>query len=408
MKVKDIAIINKSSYSKKNLPREIFYLDTANLTEGHIENIQRLDKEKDTIPSRAQRKVDDKTILYSTVRPRQHHYGILSNPPSNMIVSTGFATLDAKTEFVDPYYLYYQLISPKNSEYLATIADTATSSYPSISPEDIGNIEIELPSISEQKRIAEAIKCLDHKIAINKTISLKLEYLARLIYDYWFVQFDFPNRNGRPYKSSGGKMVWCEELKREIPEGWLTRKISEICDTKIGGTPNTEKNEYWNGDINWLSSSEIATSPVLDSKLKITKLGMTESTTEHAKAGAVVMSIVRYIRPAILGIDSCFNQSVISIVPSNKYRTSYIYPMLCSCVDTYMKLRTGAQQPHINKQTVDTTRLVTPPDDILNRYYKLVDKLFVEQLNISKESKSLTDLRDFLLPLLMNYQVTFK
>lgn len=164
MRVKDIAIINKSVCSKKRLPPEIYYLDTASLTEGHIENVQKLNKSKDKIPSRAQRKVEDKTILYSTVRPRQHHYGILNNPPSNLIVSTGFATIEANTEFVDPYYLYYQLISPKNSNYLATIADTAVSSYPSIAPEDIGNIDVKLPSLDEQKRVAGTIKCIDRKL----------------------------------------------------------------------------------------------------------------------------------------------------------------------------------------------------------------------------------------------------
>lgn len=135
---------------------------------------------------------------------------------------------------------------------------------------------------------------------------------------------------------------------------------------------------------------------------------MSESATAYAKAGTVVMSIVRYIRPAILGIDSCFNQSIIAIVPSDQYRASYLYPLLCSNVNTYMKLRTGAQQPHINKQTVDETVLVLPPNNVLARYYMLVDKLFDAQLNVSKEGKSLTNLRDFLLPLLMNGQVMFK
>ena len=282
------------------------------------------------------------------------------------------------------------------------------SAQPKFNQDNLRRIPLNIPVKEKQDIIAKILTNLDNKIEMNNALSSKLESLARMIYNYWFLQFDFPDENGRPYRSSGGKMVWNEELKREIPEGWEVNKLSNIFDTKLGGTPSTKNAEYWGGQIHWLNSSETSVSPVLDSELSITKEGMNKSSTAFAKAGSIVMSIVRYIRPAILGIDTCFNQSVVSIAQNDKYKSSYIYPMICSHISEYMALRTGAQQPHINKETVDNTLLVCPPRNILKMYYNRVDEIYKMQLCVAKETKNLTSLRNFLLPLLMNDQVTFK
>lgn len=95
--------------------------------------------------------------------------------------------------------------------------------------------------------------------------------MAKTLYDYWFVQFDFPDKNGKPYKSSGGKMVYDDALNREIPEEWEVRKLGELLHTVLGGTPSTKAKEYWNGDINWLNSGEVANFPIVSSELKITE-----------------------------------------------------------------------------------------------------------------------------------------
>ena len=129
------------------------------------------------------------------------------------------------------------------------------------------------------------------------------------------------------------------------------------------------------------------------------------SATAFAKAGAVVMSITRYIRPSILGIDACFNQSVVAVKPTDKFHTSYIYALMKTNVPTYMKLRTGAQQPHINKEIVEGTYMVCPRSEIMNKYYHKVEPLYDMQINAAQENHQLTSFRDFLLPMLMNGQV---
>ena len=145
-KLGDIAEINQTTLNRKDSIREILYLDTSSITSNKIFDTQSLKIED--APSRAQRKVKDKTILYSTVRPRLNHHGILSNPPKNLIVSTGFATLDIKEQFkhvIDPTYLYLTLTQSSINEYIANIADTAVSAYPSINPSDLSSLNLKFP-----------------------------------------------------------------------------------------------------------------------------------------------------------------------------------------------------------------------------------------------------------------------
>lgn len=139
----------------------------------------------------------------------------------------------------------------------------------------------------------------------------ELEKTSRLIYDYWFTQFDFPDENGKPYRSSqAGKMIYNGTLNSEIPQGWEVTTVGEQCELRLGGTPDTSVQEFWGGDMSWLSSAEVATSPILGAEKSITKAGVEGSATSFAPAGSVLLSITRYIRPSILAIDACFNQSV--------------------------------------------------------------------------------------------------
>ena len=135
-----------------------------------------------------------------------------------MIVSTGFTTIDIiNPDEVDAQYLYYALTKNDITAYLSMIAENSVSSYPSINPSDIGKIELQLPDLPTQKKIADVLSYIDDKIALNNKTNTELENMAKTIYDYWFTQFDFPDKNGHPYKTSGGQMVYNETLKREIP-----------------------------------------------------------------------------------------------------------------------------------------------------------------------------------------------
>lgn len=245
VKISDVAKLNQSSINSKNIPELIYYYDTSSITENVFKEPQIL-KNNESIPSRCKRIVKDKTIVYSTVRPRLHHYGIFNNPKPNTIVSTGYVTIDADEQVIDSYYLFYKLIQKGLTEYLSTIADTSVSSYPSINPEDIGNIKIEIEEdINKQRKIVELIKLSD--VEINNCLDLNkyIEKLEKELFDYWFFQYEFPNEEGKPYKISGGQLDFNNLLNNDIPKNWDVVELKEHIRLENGvsyNTPDIEKN----------------------------------------------------------------------------------------------------------------------------------------------------------------------
>tara|TARA_Y100000589_G_C26822455_1_gene494464 strand:- start:42 stop:653 length:612 start_codon:yes stop_codon:yes gene_type:complete len=203
-------------------------------------------------------------------------------------------------------------------------------------------------------------------------------------------------------------MVYNEELKREIPKGWQVKRIDEVLKTDLGGTPSTKNKEYWDGEFPWLNSGEIANFPIIDTELKVTKKGISNSATSLMPKGSCVLSITRHLRPSILAVDSCANQSVVGLFESSLLKSSYIYPYLVNEIPRLMSLRTGAQQPHINKGIVDASFILTPSNKILEKYYKIVDSKYKKIINNTFQIKKLAEIRDWLLPMLMNGQVSVK
>ena len=197
---------------------------------------------------------------------------------------------------------------------------------------------------------------------------------VKTIYDYWFVQYKFPDHKGMPYILNGGEMKYDERIEEEIPVGWNVERLDKVCEILLGGTPDTDIKEYWNGSIPWLNSGEIAQFPIIRSERTITEKGMAQSATAFAKKGAVLLSITRYIRASILAIDACFNQSVVAIIPTKRIPTCFLYPFIETKLPIYMSLRTGAQQPHINKGTVEETLVVVPPQHIIDQYVKETER----------------------------------
>ncbi len=186
----NVIITNESTYSNKDKWAFINYLDTGNLTENNISEIQHLIVGEDKIPSRAKRKILPGDIIYSTVRPNQKHYGIIKNPPSHLLVSTGFVTIRAKAEIADTNFVYWFLVQPQIIEKLQIIGEHSTSAYPSIKPSDIEELKLNLPPLPEQKAIAHILGSLDDKIELNRRMNETLEAMAQAMFKSWFVDFD--------------------------------------------------------------------------------------------------------------------------------------------------------------------------------------------------------------------------
>lgn len=185
-------------------------------------------------------------------------------------------------------YLYYFLIQKYIFEYVDKLS-ARTGGQTGVDLASLYEYPINLPSISVQQKIAKVLSDIDAKIELNYRINTELEAMAKTLYDYWFVQFDFPSpptpeggaNNGEPYKSSVVKMIWNEELKREIPESWVVNKIKEIAETRSGGTPLKSKKEYFeNGTIPWINSGEVNASFIISSRKFITKKGLDNSSAK--------------------------------------------------------------------------------------------------------------------------------
>lgn len=328
------------------------------------------------------------------------------NSDEKIVLGQRLFALRVNKEINNRYLKYYLQSSIGQKEIFRNNSGSTVSG---ISAKTFGNILIRHPDIFYQEKIGDFLYSLDKKIEINNLINTELEAMAKTLYDYWFVQFDFPDANGKPYKSSDGKMVYSPILKREIPEGWRISKVGSVTKTELGGTPSTKVDSYWeNANIPWLSSAETASFPVVSAEQMVTQSGIDNSAATLLPKGTVVISIVRYIRPSILGIDAATNQSVVGIRENENLKKSFIYPYFCNEVPRLMGLRGGAQQPHINKGTIDDSPIVIPSPDILESYYKFADLFYKEIINIAFQNKELTKLRDWILPMLMNGQITVR
>ena len=167
----DVIRTNVSTYSEKEAWGFVNYLDTGNITQDVVFEIQRINIGEDKLPSRARRKVRNGNIVYSTVRPNQLHYGFIRSQPENFLVSTGFAVIEVDESSAVPEYIFYYLTQRDVIEKLQAIAEQSTSAYPSIKPSDIEDLEIDLPTLQEQKNIVGILKSLDARMKQNTQIN---------------------------------------------------------------------------------------------------------------------------------------------------------------------------------------------------------------------------------------------
>jgi hypothetical protein len=410
--VKNVVNINKSTLPSKENWSTLKYLDTGNITENQIDTLQIFQK-GEKLPSRAKRKVEKGTIIYSTVRPNQKHFGYFDTYSDDLVVSTGFATLDVIDPRVNSKYLYYLLTQNSVISQLQSIGENSTSSYPSIRPEDIGNLSFMFPDINIQNKIADILTSIDKKIQINNRINQELEAMAKTLYDYWFVQFDFPDQNGKPYKSSGGKMVYNPELKREIPEGWGVEKLGELIELERGVTyaksdivekttkdaigvlraTNITGNVMDLNDLVYLAKDKINNKQII--KQNETLIVMSSGSKEHLGKNAI-----NYYEEVI-----GFGAFCSKIVPQ-KY-SNYINTFLQSSEfkGYLLKQSMGTNINNLTNSDILDCRIILPNNDILDKFENMVEKNIRLISNNYIQNQELTQLRDWLLPMLMNGQV---
>lgn len=286
-----------------------------------------------------------------------------------------------------------------------------------ISAKMLDQINVVLPSsLKIQSMIGSLLYSLDKKIFLNNQINAKLEAMAKLIYDYWFVQFDFPDEGGRPYKSSGGKMVYNEELKREIPEGWEVKELGELVRFERGisyknsditehGIPMINLNSfdltgrYKNKGLKYFSGSYHKNKVVAPGDLVIAITDVTRNADIIGKAFTI---------PTLFKQDILMSCDVAKIVSSPLINSQFLECLFnSSYYHNYIKhFASGTLVLHLNLDGVKWCKIPLPPKSLLDRYSEFRKNINQKISLLIKENKELSELRDWLLPMLMNGQVT--
>jgi type I restriction enzyme S subunit len=279
-------------------------------------------------------------------------------------------------------------------------------------------IEFPLPKLESQQKIANVLSSLDAKIELNNRINTELEAMAKTLYDYWFVQFNFPfdfaqgkqNTEGKPYKSSGGKMVWNEELKREIPEGWEVKMINSIIDVK-DGTHDSPKPK--NEGFRLITSKNLLVSGLdfENANLISEEDYLSIIKRSNVETGDILFSMIGNIGTVYKIEEKKINFAIKNVAlyktsQKNEYK-NYIYMFLKSIdMERYMKnVISGSIQKFIGLNSLRNTPILSNDNYIL-KFNESTQSIFEKLETIKLENQHLTSLRDWLLPMLMNGQIS--
>ena len=280
----------------------------------------------------------------------------------------------------------------------------------SLSVDALDSFPVLLPSLEEQKRIGHIFSRIDQKILLNRSINHYLEAMAKQLYDYWFVQFDFPDENGRPYKSSGGKMIWNEKIKREIPEGWYGDNICRVAEILSGGTPSKAINSYWeDGQIPFFAPIDCDGNLFqLKTSDHITHDGLNHCASSLFTEGTIILtargSIGKYV---VVGTPMAMNQSCYAL-HSIKDEYEYLY-FLTEQLINHLKMKgSGSVFNSVIASDIKHSYLSIGDETVVSTFCKVVKPLFEEIKLKSCEIDNLQEQRDNLLSLLMTGQVSVR
>lgn len=234
--------------------------------------------------------------------------------------------------------------------------------------------------------------------------------MARQLYDYWFVQFDFPDENGKPYKSSGGKMVWNERLRREIPDNWVVENLSDAAEIYNGATPSTAVQSNYGGDIVWITPKDLSEQQckfVYHGARNISQQGYDSCSTHMLPTHSLLMSSRAPIGLlSISEVPLCTNQGFKSFVPKDGYDVFYIFYYIRQQLPKIEQLGTGTTFKEVSREDLMRFPILKIPQGLQREWLSRVESMAERQFKSVLETDKLKKQRDELLPLLMNGQVS--
>lgn len=378
MRLGDCCKTNLHTYSDKEKWSLIRYLDTGSITEGRIDEIQTLYPGVDKIPSRARRKASVGDILFSTVRPNQKHYGIIEAGTENLLVSTGFTVVTVDTTIADPYFIYYYLTQSSVIESLQAIAEQSTSTYPSIKPSDIEDIELDLPELETQKKIGSTLRMLDRKIALNEEINDNLQQQAFSVFDNLIANTENNDCNVSDYAYLNPK--------RALAKKQMARSIDMSQLSTSGAFPSGWEMKPFNGGMRFANGDTLLAriTPCLEN-------GKT-AFIDFLDDGEVAFGSTEYI----------------VLAPKNDTPPEMLYCLARypAFVDYAVKNMNGSSgRQRVSAETVGQYRLPLFEKHSLVLFKEVVSPMFLKMRYNSLENMRLAELRDALLPKLMSGEI---
>lgn len=391
MKIKDI--VRFHSETTMPIPDVVYHLYSLpsfdnNQTREELLG-QDIQSNKFTVPNRC--------ILFNKLNVRFKRIWRIDSDEDHKIASTEFLPLIIDENKVDFDYCFYLLASPVITDYLCGQNANTSGSHKRIDPTNFFNIGIKLPPLAQQYEIGKLLSSLDAKIKLNRQINQNLEAMAKQLYDYWFVQFDFPNEEGKPYKSSGGEMVWNEKLKRKIPNEWDNCKLKDfinLFDSKRIPLSSKDREER-KGNYPYYGATGImdyVNEYIFDGDYILLA---EDGSTSDSKG----FPIVQYI----WGKNWVNNHAHI-ILPKNEQYLMFTYQMLRSI--PAKQIETGSIQKKISQENLCEYNMVLPNSILIEKYESIISPLWEKRKLCIEEINALIKQRDELLPLLMNGQAS--
>lgn len=377
----EIVKTNQSTYSPKENWQFVNYLDTGNITMNKIDEIQNINTDKDKLPSRARRKVKTNSIIYSTVRPNQLHYGIIKKQPDNFLVSTGFTVIDVNYDKAVPDFIYYALTKQEVTEQLQAIAEQSVSAYPSLKPSDIENLELMLPDKKTQERIVAILRSIDEKIKENNAINNNLLEQVLTLYRNKFVD------------TANNERAIC--------------RADEYFDISIGKTPPRKEPQWFSTnpqDVTWVSISDMGTCGlyISSSSEQLTKQAVERHNVKVVPDNTVLLSFKLTVgRIAITNGEMTTNEAIAHFKTDKKEINEYLYCYL-KCFNYQTMGSTSSIATAVNSKIIKGMPFVVPTNDELEEFHGFAAPMFAKIKANQIETDNLTALRDTLLPKLMS------
>lgn len=380
MRLGDCGKTNLHTYSDKEKWSLIRYLDTGSITEGRIDEIQTLYPGVDKIPSRARRKASVGDILFSTVRPNQKHYGIIEAGTENLLVSTGFTVVTVDTTIADPYFIYYYLTQSSVIESLQAIAEQSTSTYPSIKPSDIEDIELDLPELETQKKIGSTLRMLDRKIALNEEINDNLYAQAKAIFDNHFINID------------------------AIPAGWRKGNLLDIANYLNGLAMQKFRPQGHEIGLPVLKIKELRQGSCDDSS-ELCSLSIKPEYIIHN--GDVVFSWSGSLLVDIWCGGTCGLNQHLFKVTSDVYDKWFYYLWTAHHLARFIAIAAdkATTMGHIKREELAKAEVLIPCEEDYTSLTSIMQPIFELIISNRIEARKLAALRDELLPKLMTGEI---